>query len=61
MNRLTTAASPSVPPRQLSIPFEAGRLCGLSAPERRTVLTQLTHLLQEAAGVATEERDDDER
>jgi hypothetical protein len=47
--------------RQLSIPFESGRLRGISALDRRVALARLTLLLLEAAGVAVEERDDDER
>lgn len=50
---------PPAPPRQLSIPFEPGRLEGASPTDLRTTLAQLTHLLLEAAGVAVEERDDD--
>jgi hypothetical protein len=55
--------SPPLPaaPRQLSIPFDSGRLRGISASDRQTVLARLTRLLLEAAGVAAEERDDDER
>jgi hypothetical protein len=48
-------------PRQLSMPFDSGRLRGISPSDRRTALTRLTRLLLEAAGGATEERDDDER
>lgn len=48
-------------PRQLSIPFESGKLRGISASDRRIVLARMTRLLLEAAGVAVEERDDDER
>jgi hypothetical protein len=33
----------------------------MSPSDRRTALTRLTRLLLEAAGGATEERDDDER
>jgi hypothetical protein len=48
-------------PRQLSMPFDAGKLRGISASDRRMALARLTRLLLEAAGVAAEERDDDER
>lgn len=48
-------------PRQLIIPFDSGRLRGVSDSDRRMALTRLTRLLLEAAGVAAEERDDDER
>ena len=61
MRSLPTPAPPSAAPRQLTIPFDAGRLCRMTASERRTVLARLTHLLLEAAGVAVAERDDDER
>ena len=61
MRSLPTPALPSVGSHQLSIPFHPGRLCGMSASERRAVLARLTRLMLEAAGVASEERDDDER
>ena len=48
-------------PRQLSMPFDAGKLRGISASERWMALARLTRLLLEAAGVTVEERDDDER
>jgi hypothetical protein len=48
-------------PRQLSIPFDSGKLRGISASDRRLALARLTRLLLEAVGVAAEERDDDER
>jgi hypothetical protein len=53
----------SLPPaaRQLSIPFDSGRLGGISPTDRRTALIRLTRLLLEAAGVAGGEHDDDER
>jgi hypothetical protein len=60
MRSLPTLPLPAAP-RQLSIPFDSGRLQGISASDRRMVLARLTHLLLEAAGVAAEERDDDER
>jgi hypothetical protein len=41
--------------------FDSGRLRGMSVAERSTVLARMARLLLEAAGVATEERDDDER
>ena len=43
------------------MPFDSGSLRGMSPSERRTALARLTRLLLEAAGVAAEERDDDER
>jgi hypothetical protein len=43
------------------MPFDAGKLRGISASDRRMALARLARLLLEAAGVAAEERDDDER
>ena len=60
MRSLPTPALPAAP-RQLSIPFDSGRLRGISPSERRTALVRLTRLLLEAADVAAEEHDDDER
>lgn len=48
-------------PRQLSIPFDPGPLMGICPSERQVAIGRLTNLLLEAAGVATEERDDGER
>jgi hypothetical protein len=48
-------------PRQLSIPFNSRELRGISTSDRRMALARLARLLLEAAGVAAEERDDDER
>ena len=61
MWNLPTPALSSAAPRQLSIPFDSARLRGMDPSERRTVLVRLASLLLEAAGVATAERDDDER
>ena len=47
--------------RQLCIPFDSGSLRGMSLSDRRTALARLTRLLLEAARVAGEEHDDDER
>jgi hypothetical protein len=60
MGRLPILPLPAAP-RQLSIPFESGKLRGISASDRRIALARLTRLLLEAAGVAVAERDDDER
>jgi hypothetical protein len=38
-----------------------GRLQGMNASERTKVIACLANLLMQAAGVVTEERDDDER
>lgn len=47
--------------QQLSIAFDSVPLRGMSPTERAKVRAHLAHLLMQAAGVATEERDDDER
>ena len=60
MGRLPALLPPAAA-RQLSIPFESRMLRGISALDRRVALARLTLLLLEAAGVAVEERDDDER
>ena len=46
--------------QQLSIAFDSIPLRGTSPTERAKVLAHLAHLLMQAAGVATAERDDDE-
>ncbi len=61
MRSLPTPTLPPAVPHQLNIPFDSGRLRGISPSDRRTALTRLARLLLEAAGVALEERDDDER
>ena len=61
MRKPPTPAQPSAVPRQLTMLFESGRLREMSPSEHRTALARLTRLLLEAAGIATEERDDDER
>jgi hypothetical protein len=61
MRSLPTPALPPAAPHQLSIPFETGRLRGMSPSERSTALIRLASLLLEAAGVAAGEHDDDER
>ena len=48
-------------PHQLSIPFASRELRRISASDWRTAVARLAQLLLEAAGVAAEERDDDER
>lgn len=53
--------APSVTPRQLSIVFDSIRLRGMNAAERAKAIVCLAKLLVQAAGVATGERDDDER
>jgi hypothetical protein len=59
MRRLPRPALPPAP-HQLSIPFDSGRLRGISPPERSTVLVRLASLLLEAAGVPAGEHDDGE-
>jgi len=61
MRSLPTPALLPAAPRQLSIPFDSGRLRGMSPSERGTALVRLASLLLEAAGVAGGEYDDDER
>jgi hypothetical protein len=61
MRNLPAPALPSMAPRQLSMPFDSGRLWGISPSERSTALARLASLLLEAAGVAVGERDDDQR
>ena len=51
----------SAAPRQLSIPFDSARLRGMSPAERRAAVSRLASLLLEAANVAAEEGDDDQR
>ena len=51
----------SAVPRQLGIPFDSARLRGMSPLERRAAVTRLASLLLEAANVAAEEGDDDQR
>ena len=52
---------PPAAPRQLSMAFDSRTLRGMSPSERSMTLARLANLLLEAAGVAAEERDDDER
>ena len=51
----------SAAPRQLSIPFDSTGLRGMTPSERRVALARLASLLMEAADIAVEERDDDQR
>jgi hypothetical protein len=61
MRNLPIPALPSKPLRQLSMTLDSVSLRGMSPSERRTALARLATLLMEAAGVAVEERDNDER
>lgn len=45
----TRTPAPIAPPHQLTMVFDSKRLRGLSAAERRAVLTALAHLLAQAA------------
>ena len=56
-----TSVLPLAAPRQLSIPFDAARLRGMTAAERRLSLARLASLLLEAAGVTARESDNGER
>ena len=51
----------SAAPRQLSIPFDSPGLRGMTSSERRIAVARLASLLLEAAHIAAEERDDDQR
>jgi hypothetical protein len=51
----------SAAPRQLSILFDSARLRGMSPSDRRAALARLANLLLEAANIAAEEGDDDQR
>jgi hypothetical protein len=61
MSNLPVPALPPNPPRQLSMALDSVSLRGMSPSERRTALARLASLLMEAAGVAAEESDNDER
>ena len=51
----------SAAPRQLSIPFDSATLRGMSPSERRAAVTRLASVLLEAANVAAEEGNDNQR
>ena len=51
----------SAAPRQLSVAFDSARLRGMTPAERRVAVSRLASLLLEAANIAAEERDDDQR
>ena len=61
MRSLRTPAPAIVGLRQLCIPFDSGNLRGMTLSDRRAALARLTRLLLEAADVAAQEHDDDER
>ena len=51
----------STAPRQLSIAFDSARLRGMTSSERRIAVARLASLLLEAANIAAEEREDEQR
>ncbi|MBY5325566.1 hypothetical protein GR247_40865 [Rhizobium leguminosarum] len=61
MKALTPPATLPMPIQQLSIPFDAPQMRGLSDAERSAVVTRLATLLMAAAGVAAKEASDDEQ
>jgi hypothetical protein len=61
MRNLPAPVPPATAPRQLSMALDSVRLRGMSHPERRALLARLAGLLLEAAGIALQEHDDDER
>ena len=54
-------AVPTAAPRQLSIAFDSERLRRMTSSERRIAVARLASLLLEAANIAAEEREDDQR
>lgn len=52
-------AAPFAPPRQLTMTFDSTRLRGMTAAERRVVVTTLATLLTEATVQRTGGGDDD--
>jgi hypothetical protein len=60
-HRLPTTSAPPRAQRQLSIAFESPVLQDLDPSERNRVVTQLAHLLLQAAGVPAAGSDHDER
>ena len=61
MRNSPTSGELSAAPRQLSIPFDSIGLRGMTPSERRVALARLASLLLEAADIAIEERDHDQR
>ena len=61
MRKDAVPAPPSAAPRQLNMVLDSVRLRGMSLAERGAVLTRLSGLLLEAAGIAVREHNDDER
>ena len=61
MRNSSAPAVLSAAPRQLSIAFDSARFRGMTPSERRVAVARLASLLLEAANIAAEERDDDQR
>jgi hypothetical protein len=61
MKKSPAAAALSAAPHQLSIAFDSARLRGMTSSERRIAVARLASLLLEAANIAAEEREDDQR
>jgi hypothetical protein len=61
MRKDAVPALPSAAPRQLNMVLDSVRLRGMSLAERGAVLTRLSGLLLEAAGIAVREHDNDGR
>ena len=61
MRKDAVPALPTAASRQLSMVLDSVRLRGMSLAERGAVLTRLSGLLLEAAGIAVREHDDDGR
>jgi len=61
MRNSSAPAVLSAAPRQLSIAFDSARFRGMTPSERRVAVARLASLLLEAANIAVEEREDDQR
>ena len=61
MGNLSASGVLSAAARQLRIPFDSTGLRGMTSSERRIAVARLASLLLEAANIAAEERDDDQR
>jgi len=61
LHPVPTVPAPSVTPRQLDILFDFIPTEGMSASECAKTIARLANLLIQAAGLVTQERDDDER
>lgn len=61
LHPVPTAPAPSLAPRQLDILLDSIPTEKMSASERAKAIASLANLLMQAAGLVTQERDDDER